>query len=615
MAADEASLLVADGPHVLAECLVELGARLTGPVLGQLRVSGFRSHLGRRVQRLVHLEGRAWSPPPRLGAAMMRIFGPMAMTVIVVLCTAWAAPQEFTTGDSMKMMQLNWKRSLATFALLAAFNGPEASIAVAQSDKPAPPAPPAPEVAPAPPALPALPADPRDNSEATEVPTAPKPPAPPAAAATDANDTQAREAFRARYGLGGGFAGAVPPRPLRQPPQPARGSKTEAKLKQIVLPEITFDGLPLSEVLKILSDEAIKRDPDKTGVNFLINPNVPSVARAVAVDPTTGLPPATPAEQFDVMAVAVKFNLPLRNVTMKDVLDAIVIVADHPLEYRLEDYAVVFSAKPELVASQPAMLALPGGMPPEPPQAFSPAPDPFRPTPNLRPMRLPEHPSPPGNKPDLRIAQRPSAELAAVKPQAFNIDFGSVSPAEQVGPAAVGGAGDVWNGVAVPSNDHHTESDLKFAGGDPSPIEVEMINLGGCWSSGGAMGVESPMFNTYNYPTGKRGGDSTVILHQVPPGKYTVYIYGHGSDPLYYGDYTLTVGSRNYGRKQTSHKVDAIRNTKWVEGSRYVKFSNVKVGEGEEVEILIRPGAQVTDPTGRTIADAMICGLQLIPVE
>ena len=95
MAADEGSLLVADGPRVLAECLVELGARLTRPVLlRQLRVSGFRSHLGRRVQQLVHLEGRAWSPPRRLGAAMMKIFGPMVMTIIVVLCTAWAAPRQ-----------------------------------------------------------------------------------------------------------------------------------------------------------------------------------------------------------------------------------------------------------------------------------------------------------------------------------------------------------------------------------------------------------------------------------------------------------------------------------------------------------------------------------------
>ena len=61
--------------------------------------------------------------------------------------------------------------------------------------------------------------------------------------------------------------------------------------------------------------------------------------------------------------------------------------------------------------------------------------------------------------------------------------------------------------------------------------------------------------------------------------------------------------------------MDAIRNIKWVEGSQYVKFSYVKVGDGDGVEVLIRPGAQVTDPSGRTLADAMICGLQLVPVK
>ena len=155
----------------------------------------------------------------------------------------------------------------------------------------------------------------------------------------------------------------MPPRPLRQPPQPARGSKTEAKLKQIVLPEISFDGLPLSEVLKVLSDESIKRDPDKTGVNFLINPNVRPVALTGVIDPTTGLPLAAPTEQVDPGAVVVKFNLPLRNVTMKDVLDAIVTVADHPIQYTLEDYAVVFAAKPETVGDQPVTLARPGVVP------------------------------------------------------------------------------------------------------------------------------------------------------------------------------------------------------------------------------------------------------------
>jgi beta-lactamase regulating signal transducer with metallopeptidase domain len=53
-AADEASLLVEQGPGALAECLVQLGAVLSRrPPLDQLGIEGFRSNLGCRVQRLI----------------------------------------------------------------------------------------------------------------------------------------------------------------------------------------------------------------------------------------------------------------------------------------------------------------------------------------------------------------------------------------------------------------------------------------------------------------------------------------------------------------------------------------------------------------------------------
>ena len=129
------------------------------------------------------------------------------------------------------------------------------------------------------------------------------------------------------------------------------------------------------------------------------------------------------------------------------------------------------------------------------------------------------------------------------------------------------------------------------------------------------MGVPSPMLNLFNYPTSNHGGNARVILHQVPAGKYQLYIYGHGLDAGYYGDYTVTVGGREYGRKKTTDKYDGGHYTEWVEGIQYVRFSNVKVGQGEKVDILIRPGAQVTNGSGRTLTDAMICGLQLIPVK
>ena len=630
MAADEASLLVADGPRVLAECLVELGTRLAAPaLLGQLRVSGFRSHLGRRVQRLVSLEGRAWAPLPRWGAAVTRILGPVALTAAVVLCTAWAAPQALTKGENMKLMQLSWKRSLATVALLAAFNGPQTPAAVAQPDKPvpasaAPAAAPAGAVesaaAPAPPAAPvtppaAAPADPFQPAAAPAPPAGPVTPAPPvpappaAAANTPAQPPQKLdEIFRRRYGLRPMPAPEVPAAPPAPVANAARGAKVDAKLRGIMLDEVKFDGLPLSEVLLSLNDQSRKHDPYKVGVNFLINPNARPVMMINGVDPKTGLPLAASTEQIDVSSVTIKFNQPLRGVTMRDLLDAIVTVADHPIEYTLEDYGVVFAAKPEMLGDQPVSLAQP---------APTPEPPPVRPgqsslVPQVVPLSRPPAEEPEASSKPHKLT---AAELSDVKPRPFNVDFGGSDPSDQVGPAAVGKEGDFWNAVAKGFNDHHTESGLSFADHEPSPIEVEMINLGGAWSFHGAMGINSPMMDHYTYPTGNKGGNSEVILRNVPPGKYSVYIYGHGPHAAYYGDYTLGVGGHNYGRKQTTPKVEAGKYTEWEEGIQYVRFSNVKVGPEEDMDILIRPGGQVTDGSGRSFSDAMICGLQLIPMK
>jgi hypothetical protein len=119
-----------------------------------------------------------------------------------------------------------------------------------------------------------------------------------------------------------------------------------SKLEQIVLDEVMFDGVPLPEVLKYLDDESRKHDSEKRGLNFLINPNVAPAAVATAVDPTTGQPVQLPApEPLDMNSVIVRFNLPLRNMRLKDVLDAIAKVADKPIEYSVEEYGVVFSQR------------------------------------------------------------------------------------------------------------------------------------------------------------------------------------------------------------------------------------------------------------------------------
>lgn len=154
-----------------------------------------------------------------------------------------------------------------------------------------------------------------------------------------------------------------------------------SKLDRIRLDNVSFDGLPLSEVVRQLSEQSKLRDPERKGINFLINPNpdqsgpaiaaatggaggfegggfgapaAPPVAAPAAIDPATGLPITTsaagsaPAEKVDISsAVTVKLNL--TDVRLVDVLEAICVVAEHPeghpIKYAIQDFAVVFSDK------------------------------------------------------------------------------------------------------------------------------------------------------------------------------------------------------------------------------------------------------------------------------
>jgi hypothetical protein len=140
MAADESSLLVADGPAVLARCLVELGGVLAGTrSAGWLRMagSGFRSGLGRRVERLVRLDGRAWRPPGRLHGLATLFLVPAALLAAAVLSTAWARARAFPEGD--EPMRHPWKQSLAGLLLVAAL-GPNTGPGLAGDPPAGPPA-------------------------------------------------------------------------------------------------------------------------------------------------------------------------------------------------------------------------------------------------------------------------------------------------------------------------------------------------------------------------------------------------------------------------------------------------------------------------------------------
>jgi beta-lactamase regulating signal transducer with metallopeptidase domain len=121
-AADEASLVVADGPGILADCLVALGGRLAARRPGWVPMAGngLRSSLGRRVHRLLQLPVGKWRPPGRGRSLLVELLTPVALVSAVILSSTWVRSQTFTKGDvPMKTVEQSWKRSLAGIVLCA----------------------------------------------------------------------------------------------------------------------------------------------------------------------------------------------------------------------------------------------------------------------------------------------------------------------------------------------------------------------------------------------------------------------------------------------------------------------------------------------------------------
>ncbi len=145
-AADEASVLVPDGPEALADCLVQLGRRLVKrPRLGWVAAQGpgLRSGLAQRVQQLMNLEDRPVRLPARSASRMARPVAVLLLMVVTISCTLWARPKaSFAKGDeTMNVLRLSWRQSLAA-AALTAFLGPLGGEAPADDGAASPPKPP-----------------------------------------------------------------------------------------------------------------------------------------------------------------------------------------------------------------------------------------------------------------------------------------------------------------------------------------------------------------------------------------------------------------------------------------------------------------------------------------
>lgn len=310
LAADDATALMPDGPGSLAKCLVTLGREMTATRgWGWVGINGgFRSKLGKRVERLMRMSGSANGPLVGWADATARI----AVTIFIVpMIVLLFGAFQTAEGQSENGWRQSWNNSPSALLLLAALDDTDkhtediakrvqkAKLLYERGKL--------------------------NEAEAILVQILKDDPSNRTAAYYLDLIQTARDMDRTRKGQ-------ITPIPLATnnavyATVTAGRQEILSKLSRIRLHEVQYD-LPLTEVLTQLRVESQERDLDGVGVNFLINPHAD-------------------APSVDMGDVRIKISPPLQNVRLIDVLNAITMVADQPIQFTVEDDAVVFSPKPD----------------------------------------------------------------------------------------------------------------------------------------------------------------------------------------------------------------------------------------------------------------------------
>lgn len=281
LVADEASLLVANGPDCLAECLLACAKELRRPALvGWLGMDGggFRSALGQRVTRLLQLH-----PHARLSRPVpwyLRLVAPIAFASLLWLGMSLVLKSGEPRGGA-------WRSSILGSAFAAvAENKVKATVEPAKT-----------------------------NQVARLREVDPKKDASTNAAGMRALSDKRQAIYQ--------------------------------KLRSIRLSEWgPIDRLPLSEVIRGLSEGARRADPEHTGIDIILSPTLPGAA--LTVD-SSDLPVKPP--EINLNRVVVRLGSKLKDLTLEDILNIIIKVSESKLCFSVEDFGIVIS--PESAEAKP----------------------------------------------------------------------------------------------------------------------------------------------------------------------------------------------------------------------------------------------------------------------
>lgn len=123
------------------------------------------------------------------------------------------------------------------------------------------------------------------------------------------------------------------------------------QIARLVLPEIQFNAIPLAEVVTQLSALARQSDPGRRGINFLIL-DPPRIAISADAPGNPAPAPATPPTLRDGL---IHVREPLKNLALREALEAVCLCAEMPTRFCIEQYAITFVPRaPGGVFTRPA---------------------------------------------------------------------------------------------------------------------------------------------------------------------------------------------------------------------------------------------------------------------
>ncbi|HTI72234.1 MAG TPA: chitobiase/beta-hexosaminidase C-terminal domain-containing protein [Candidatus Limnocylindria bacterium] len=189
-----------------------------------------------------------------------------------------------------------------------------------------------------------------------------------------------------------------------------------------------------------------------------------------------------------------------------------------------------------------------------------------------------------------------------------DVQFGVNSSTLKSGFAAVGALGtDVWNlysrdGAGGIFRTYGELTDLRYADGTDSGIDLAITNAPGAWGNG----VDDPMYGTFLYPFGN--SPIGLTLSSVPAGTYDLYLYGHGGPGVDHANSVFSAVSdgTSYGPASTTTGPDWA-SAAWKAGAQFAVLHSIIVNSTQPtIEITVAPGEY---------NQAFLNGLQLVGVD